>query len=263
APWGEGTGAGTVLITGGTGTLGALVARHLVTRHGVRHLLLTSRRGPGAPGAAALREELAALGAEAKIVACDVADREQLAGVLDAVPAEHPLTAVVHTAGVLDDGTLDGLTPDRVAHVLRPKADAAWHLHELTRDTKLTAFVMFSSYAGVAGGPGQANYAAANAFLDALAQHRRASGLPAHSLAWGLWEDRSDLTGALDTTGLARLERSGIRPLTAGQGLALLDASTALDTAHLVPVRLDTRTLRADEAPPLLRALARPAVRRA
>ncbi|MFJ3743840.1 type I polyketide synthase [Streptomyces albidoflavus] len=263
APWGEGTGAGTVLITGGTGTLGALVARHLVTRHGVRHLLLTSRRGPGAPGAAALREELAALGAEAKIVACDVADREQLAGALDAVPAEHPLTAVVHTAGVLDDGTLDGLTPDRVAHVLRPKADAAWHLHDLTRDTKLTAFVMFSSYAGVAGGPGQANYAAANAFLDALAQHRRASGLPAHSLAWGLWEDRSDLTGALDTTGLARLERSGIRPLTAGQGLALLDASTALDTAHLVPVRLDTRTLRADEVPPLLRALARPAVRRA
>ncbi|MFC7466555.1 KR domain-containing protein [Actinomadura keratinilytica] len=163
----------------------------------------------------------------------------------------------------MDDSTLDGLTPDRVAHVLRPKADAAWHLHELTRDTKLTAFVMFSSYAGVAGGPGQANYAAANAFLDALAQHRRASGLPAHSLAWGLWEDRSDLTGALDTTGLARLERSGIRPLTAGQGLALLDASTALDTAHLVPVRLDTRTLRADEVPPLLRALARPAVRRA
>ncbi|MEU5505843.1 SDR family NAD(P)-dependent oxidoreductase [Streptomyces albidoflavus] len=263
APWGEGTGAGTVLITGGTGTLGALVARHLVTRHGVRHLLLTSRRGPDAPGAAALREELAALGAEAEIVACDVADREQLAGALDAVPAEHPLTAVVHTAGVLDDSTLDGLTPDRVAHVLRPKADAAWHLHELTRDTKLTAFVMFSSYAGVAGGPGQANYAAANAFLDALAQHRRASGLPAHSLAWGLWEDRSDLTGALDTTGLARLERSGIRPLTAGQGLALLDASTALDTAHLVPVRLDTRTLRADEVPPLLRALARPAVRRA
>ncbi|MGW2267634.1 type I polyketide synthase [Streptomyces koyangensis] len=262
-PWGEGTGAGTVLITGGTGTLGALVARHLVTRHGVRHLLLTSRRGPDAPGAAALREELAALGAEAEIVACDVADREQLAGALDAVPAEHPLTAVVHAAGVLDDGTLDGLTPDRVAHVLRPKADAAWHLHELTRDTKLTAFVMFSSYAGVAGGPGQANYAAANAFLDALAQHRRASGLPAHSLAWGLWEDRSDLTGALDTTGLARLERSGIRPLTAGQGLALLDASTALDTAHLVPVRLDTRTLRADEVPPLLRALARPAVRRA
>ncbi|NEE46256.1 SDR family NAD(P)-dependent oxidoreductase, partial [Streptomyces sp. SID8455] len=263
APWGEGTGTGTVLVTGGTGTLGALVARHLVTRHGVRHLLLTGRRGPDAPGAAALRDELAALGAETEIVACDAADRDQLAGVLDAVPAEYPLTAVVHAAGVLDDGTLDGLTPDRVDHVLRPKADAAWHLHELTRDTELTAFVMFSSYAGVAGGPGQANYAAANSFLDALAQHRRARGLAAHSLAWGFWQERSELTGALGSTGLARLERSGIRPLTADQGLALLDASTLLDTAQLVPVRLDTRALRADEVPPLLRSLTRPAARRA
>ncbi|MFF3489278.1 SDR family NAD(P)-dependent oxidoreductase [Streptomyces sp. NPDC002701] len=262
APWGDGTGSGTVLITGGTGALGALVARHLVTRHGVRHLLLTGRRGPDAPGAAALREELTALGAETDIVACDAADREQLVRLLGAVPAEHPLTAVVHAAGVLDDGLLDSLTPDRVDHVLRPKADAAWHLHELTRDTKLSAFVLFSSYAGVAGGPGQANYAAANAYLDALAQHRRARGLTAHSLAWGFWEDRSELTGALDDADVARLARSGIRPLTADQGLGLLDTATLLDTAQLVPVRLDTRTLRADEVPPLLRALARPAARR-
>ncbi|MFJ9423572.1 type I polyketide synthase [Streptomyces sp. NPDC101249] len=262
APWGDGTGAGTVLITGGTGVLGSLVARHLVTRHGVRHLLLTGRRGPDAPGADALRDELAALGAETDIVACDTADRDQLARVLAAVPAEHPLTAVVHAAGVLDDGLLDTLTPERLTTVLRPKTDAAWHLHHLTRDLKLSAFVMFSSYAGIAGGPGQANYAAANAFLDALAQHRRARGLTAHSLAWGFWEDRSALTGALGDADLARLARSGIRPLTADQGLGLLDTATLLDTAQLVPVRLDTRALRADEAPPLLRALARPAARR-
>ncbi|WP_369214870.1 type I polyketide synthase, partial [Streptomyces flavofungini] len=261
-PWGDGTGAGTVLITGGTGVLGAHVARHLVTRHGVRRLLLTGRRGPDAPGADALRTELAALGAETDIVACDAADRGQLARVLADVPAEHPLTAVVHAAGVLDDGLLTDLTPDRVDRVLRPKADAAWHLHELTRDTKLTAFVLFSSYAGLAGGPGQANYAAANAFLDALAQHRRARGLTAHSLAWGFWEDRSELTGALDGADLARLARSGIRPLTAEQGLGLLSTATGLDTAHLVPVGLDARTLRGDEVPPLLRALARPATRR-
>ncbi|WP_308405904.1 type I polyketide synthase [Streptomyces tardus] len=262
APWGDGTGAGTVLVTGGTGVLGTLVARHLVTRHGVRRLLLTGRRGPDAPGAGALRDELAALGAETEIVACDTADRDQVARVLAAVPAEHPLTAVVHAAGVLDDGLLDTLTPERLTTVLRPKTDGAWHLHHLTRDLKLSAFVMFSSYAGIAGGPGQANYAAANAFLDALAEHRRARGLTAHSLAWGFWEDRSALTGALDDADLARLERSGIRPLTADQGLGLLDAATLLDTAQLVPVRLDTRALRADEAPPLLRALARPAARR-
>ncbi|GGV87545.1 hypothetical protein GCM10010294_69570 [Streptomyces griseoloalbus] len=262
-PWGDETTTGTVLVTGGTGVLGALVARHLVTRHGVRHLLLTGRRGPDAPGAAGLRDELTALGAEVSVVACDAADRDQLAATLAAVPAEHPLTAVVHAAGVLDDGLLDTLTPERLDHVLRPKADAAWNLHELTRDTKLSAFVLFSSYAGLAGGPGQANYAAANAFLDALAQHRRARGLTAVSLAWGFWEDRSDLTGALDGADLARLDRAGIRPLTADQGLGLLDAATALDTAHLVPVRLDPRALRADQVPPLLRALARPAARRA
>ncbi|MBQ1100719.1 SDR family NAD(P)-dependent oxidoreductase [Streptomyces sp. b94] len=259
-PWGDGT--GTVLITGGTGVLGAHVARHLVTRHGARHLLLTGRRGPDAPGANSLRAELTALGAETEIVACDAADREDLARLLAGIPAEHPLTAVVHAAGVLDDGLLDDLTPDRVDRVLRPKADAAWHLHELTRDSELTGFVMFSSYAGVAGGPGQANYAAANAFLDALAQYRRARGLTAHSLAWGFWEDRSELTGTLDGADLARLARSGIRPLTADQGLGLLSAATGLATAQLVPVGLDARALRGDEVPPLLRSLARPATRR-
>ncbi|MEU2850086.1 beta-ketoacyl reductase, partial [Streptomyces sp. NPDC007049] len=169
---------GTVLITGGTGGLGAVLARHLVAERGVRRLLLLSRRGPGAEGAGALVEELERLGAEATVAACDVADREALAGVLAAVPAAHPVSAVVHAAGVLDDGVVGSLSPERLDTVLRPKADAAWHLHELTRDLGLRAFVVFSSVAGVFGGAGQGNYAAANAFLDALVACRRAEGLP-------------------------------------------------------------------------------------
>ncbi|WP_316311382.1 SDR family NAD(P)-dependent oxidoreductase, partial [Clavibacter michiganensis] len=148
-----------VLITGGTGSLGRLLARHLVTRHGVRHLLLAGRRGPDAPGARELAEELAEHGAEVGLVACDLTEPGAVAAVAAAVPAAHPLTAVVHTAGVLDDGVLDALTPDRLDTVLRPKADAAWQLHEQTRDLDLAAFVLYSSTAGLMGSPGQANYA--------------------------------------------------------------------------------------------------------
>ncbi|WBP90368.1 type I polyketide synthase [Kitasatospora cathayae] len=255
--------AGTVLITGGTGTLGALVARHLVTDHGVRHLLLTGRRGPAAPGAAELVADLAALGADACVAACDAADRAALDALLATVPDEHPLTGVVHAAGVLRDGLIEGLTDDQLSEVLRPKVDAAWNLHGATRDLDLSAFVLFSSFAATAGGPGQANYAAANAFLDALAHHRRAEGRPAVSLAWGYWGESSGMTSTLDAVDIARFARSGMLPLTAVQGLALLDAASGVDRPHLVPIRLDRHALATVGAPPLLAGLApRRALRR-
>ncbi|NEC07932.1 SDR family NAD(P)-dependent oxidoreductase, partial [Streptomyces sp. SID7909] len=235
---------GTVLITGGTGTLGALFARHLVTAYGARHLLLTSRRGDRAPGADTLRAELEALGATVTLAACDVADRDALAALLAAVPTGHPLTAVIHTAGALDDGTVTALTPERLDTVLRPKADAAWHLHELTRDTDLAAFVLFSSVMGAIGGAGQANYASANTYLDALAAHRRAAGLPATSLAWGFWDQRSELTGDLDEADLARMTRAGLVPLGSSEGLALFDRALTDPGAALVPARLDLARLR-------------------
>ncbi|MFJ9950224.1 SDR family NAD(P)-dependent oxidoreductase [Kitasatospora sp. NPDC091207] len=254
---------GTVLVTGGTGLLGSLLARHLVARHGVRHLLLLSRHGLAADGAAELRADLTAAGADVTIASCDAADREALAAVLAQVPAEQPLVGVVHTAGVLDDGVLTALTPDRVAAVMRPKTDAAWHLHELTRGSDLRAFVMFSSAAGVLGQAGQASYSAANAFLDALAERRRAAGLPAHSLAWGLWAEAGGMTRHLAEADLRRLSRTGLAAMPSTQGLALFDAALATDRAVLVPARLDTTALRAQsDLAPLLRSLIRPAARR-
>ncbi|MCZ1017742.1 type I polyketide synthase [Streptomyces noursei] len=254
--------AGTVLITGATGALGGHVARHLVTAHGVRHLLLTSRRGEAAAGAAELVAELAELGAKARMAACDVADRDELAALLDGVPEAHPLTAVVHAAGVLDDGVLESLTPERIDAVLRPKVDAALHLHELTRDLDLTGFVLFSSASATFGSAGQGNYAAANAFLDALAVRRRALGLPAVALAWGPWAD-GGMADALDEADRARMARLGMVPLSADQGLALLDAAQSVDEAVLVPIRLDTAALRtkAGGVPALLRGLIRSSAR--
>lgn len=258
---------GTVLITGGTGGLGRTVARHLVQQHGVRHLLLLSRRGLRAPDAAGIITELAALGAEVVITACDAADRQQLAAVLDAIPAGHPLTAVVHSAGVLDDATLSSLTADQVDRVLRPKVDAALNLHDLTAGTPLSAFVLFSSAAGLIGSAGQGAYAAANAFLDALARQRRAHGLPATSIAWGLWGDvASAMLGTLDSARTARLGRSGMVPITASEGMELFDLAVAQNDAMVAPVRLDFAELRmrarADGLPPLLRGVVRTPMRR-
>ncbi|MFJ4653376.1 SDR family NAD(P)-dependent oxidoreductase [Nocardia sp. NPDC088792] len=257
---------GTVLITGGTGLIGSRIARHLAAS-GTRRLVLAGRGGPAAAGAAELVEELAALGAECAVVACDVADGEALRRLLGDIPAEHPLTAVVHAAGVLDDGVLAALTPDRIDAVLRPKVDAALHLHRLTAGTDLRAFVLFSSAAGVFGGPGQGNYAAANAFLDALAQHRRANGSAGQSIAWTLWEQRSAMTGHLDEADARRIARSGMPALTDRQGLELFDAATAAGDPHLVAMPLDLAALRAraatDPVPRLLHGLVRPAARRA
>jgi acyl transferase domain-containing protein len=250
---------GTVLVTGATGTLGGLVARHLVTKHGVGELLLVSRRGAAAEGATELAAELTELGARVRLAACDVSDRAALANLLSTV--DRPLTAVVHTAGVLDDGILAALTPERLAAVLRPKADAAWHLHELTADHDLAAFVMFSSLASTLGNPGQANYTAANTFLDALAHHRRSIGLPATALAWGLWAQASSMTGNLDAADLARISRGGVAPLGTAQGLALLDVALETGAPLLAPARLDLTALRAlmstGMASPVFRGLVR------
>ncbi|MCX5399876.1 type I polyketide synthase [Streptomyces sp. NBC_00102] len=253
---------GTVLVTGGTGVLGGLVARHLAGEHGVRELLLAGRRGAAAEGAGELAAELAALGARVTFAACDTSDREELSRLLASVPDAHPLTAVVHTAGVLDDGVLGSMTPDRMDTVLRPKADTALHLDELTRDTDLAAFVMFSSAAGTLGNPGQANYAAANAFLDALAQRRAAQGLPAVSVAWGLWAQASGMTADLDESALSRTRRGGMRALTSAEGLALFDAALRGPEPAVLAAGLELDGAhRPDPVPELLRDLVRPARR--
>ncbi|MFI0737657.1 SDR family NAD(P)-dependent oxidoreductase [Streptomyces sp. NPDC021100] len=256
---------GTVLVTGGTGALGALVARHLVERHGVRGLLLLGRRGPDADGVKDLVAELEGLGARVDVRACDVSDRTALAAALAAVPGDRPLTAVVHAAGVVDDAVVPALTAERAAAVLAPKADAAHHLHELTRDLPLAAFVLFSSATATLGGAGQGGYAAANACLDALAAHRAAAGLPALSLAWGPWEGTGGMADALDEAGRRRMRRSGVLPLSADEGLALFDAALAGDRPVLLPVRLETAALRAasDRLPPLFHGLVPPPVRAA
>ncbi|WP_409235911.1 SDR family NAD(P)-dependent oxidoreductase [Streptomyces sp. PA5.6] len=256
---------GTVLITGGLGGLGRIVARHLITEHGIRHLLLVSRRGTQAEGAHEAAAELSTLGADVQIAACDVADQDATRALLQTIPAEHPLTAVIHAAGVVDDSVVTSLTPERLERVLRPKVDAAWNLHELTRDTRRPVdLVLFSSAAGSLLGAGQASYAAANVFLDALAELRHGTGLPALSLAWGLWAESGGMAGQLDEVGLRRLDRLGMPPLSSADGLALLDV--ALRTGHptLLPIRLDLGTLRAravsGELPSLLRELVPAAV---
>ena len=259
-PWRQ---DGTVLITGGTGGLGARVARHLVTEHGVRRLLLTSRRGLLAPGAPELRDELTALGADVTVAACDVADRPELAELLAAVPAAYPLSAVVHTAGVLDDALIGDLTADRLAAVLAPKVDGAWNLHELTKDQDLSAFVLFSSTAAILDAAGQGNYAAANAFLDALAANRQAAGQPATATQWAMWTDGDGMGVQVDEAAMQRLRYRGFVPLTAAEYLALLDLAVAGAEPVVAVLRLDPQVLRSrgDEVPEILRGLV-PGIRR-
>ncbi|RVW03861.1 type I polyketide synthase [Rhodococcus xishaensis] len=248
---------GTVLVTGGTGTLGSLVARHLLTEYGAQHLLLTSRRGPDAEGCDQLRRELTDMGAEVDIAACDTSDESAVAGLLARIPTEHPLSAVFHVAGVIDDATLASLTPERLDAVLRPKVDAAWNLHRLTANCEVQTFVMFSSLAGILGAPGQANYAAANMFLDALAHHRHAAGLPAHSIAWGMWAPPSAMTDHLGAIDLVRARRSGMIPLTAADGLDLFDSALTADAPAVVAARFDYSSSAAPYVPAPLRGLIR------
>ncbi|MEU6721915.1 type I polyketide synthase, partial [Nonomuraea sp. NPDC046802] len=245
-------GSGTVMVTGATGALGAQLCRHLVTQRGVHDLLLVSRRGAGAPGAAQLGAELAALGASVCFEACDLSDRDAVAAIL----AGRQLSAVIHASGVLDDGVVTALTPERIAGVLAAKADAAWNLHELTIGMDLSAFIMFSSAAGIVGAPGQGAYAAANRFLDALAEYRRAHGLQGTSLAWGVWDAAGTMAGKLSGIDKIRMARSGMLPLGVDEGLSLFDLATAQDAALLVPAHLDSLALRnARDIPPVMRDL--------
>lgn len=257
---------GTVLITGGTGALGAIVAKHLATGHGVRRLVLVGRRGADAPGATELLAELRALGAEAEALACDVADRDALAALLKDIPSDRPLTGVVHAAGVLDDGIIESLTADRLDTVLRAKADAAWHLHELTQDSQVREFVLFSSAAGLLGSQGQGNYAASNSFLDALALHRREAGLNATSLAWGWWELSGGMGATLGQAERARMARSGVVGFTGESGMAAFDAALGGTHAVAVPMLLSASAARPSagtQVPSLLRGLIRVPQRRA
>ncbi|MEV5714348.1 type I polyketide synthase [Amycolatopsis mediterranei] len=245
---------GTVLVSG-AGSLGTLVARHLVTRHGVRRVVLASRQGPDAEGAQDLVTELTGEGADVSFVACDVSDRDQVAALLANLP---DLTGVVHTAGVFEDGVIEALTPDQLANVYAAKVTAAMHLDELTRDRDLGAFVVFSSVAGVMGGGGQGPYAAANAFLDAAMAHRRAAGLPGLSLAWGLWERSSGMAAHLSEVDHARAGRNGVLELTRAEGLALFDLGLRMGESLLVPIKLDLAAMRASTVPVLFRGLVRP-----
>jgi NADPH:quinone reductase-like Zn-dependent oxidoreductase len=251
---------GTVLITGGTGGLGGIVARHLVQR-GARRLVLVGRRGGGAE----LVAELTELGATVTVAAADIADRDDVAAVLAGIPAEHPLTAVIHAAGVLADGVVESLTPARLDTVLRPKVDGAWHLHELTREQDLAAFVCFSSAAGIFGAAGQGAYAAANSFLDALMAKRRTQGLAGTSLAWGLWSlGDSGMASGLSATDWARLGRTGVIGLSAEDGLALWQEAGNSDRSLLVPIGLDLGTVAGlgEGIPALLRDIVRGSSRR-
>lgn len=252
---------GTVLITGGTGALGGLIARHLVSEHGARALLLVSRHGRDSVGAAELERDLAAQGAQTTIAACDVADRRAVDRLIASVPSDRPLTAVIHAAGVLHDGLAASMTARHVDDVLRPKVDGAWNLHEATKNLSLRAFVLFSSLAGIVESPGQANYAAANTFLDALAAYRRAHALPATSLAWGPWARIGGMAQRLRDADRDRLERNGIKPLSGRLALALFDLAQRRGAATLVPTRLDAEALRRQSRdrtlPPILRGLIR------
>ncbi|OBK98319.1 polyketide synthase [Mycobacterium asiaticum] len=255
-PDAEGLAGATVLITGGTGMAGAALARHLVTRYGVAHVVLVSRRGAAAPGVADVITELKGHGAEVSVRSCDVADRDAAAELIRQLPEGYPLRGVIHAAGVLDDGLFAALTPDRVDAVLRAKVDGAWNLHELTKNMNLASFVLFSSMAGIIGTAGQANYAAANSFLDGLAAYRRTRGLPGLSIAWGLWEQTSSMTEHLAERDITRMRRFGLAPLSTELAMQSFDAALRTDRPVVVAAPVDPAAQQTDAAlPPILSQL--------
>ena len=249
-----------VLITGGHGRLGRLVAGHLVAEHGVRQVVLMSRHLP-APGSAAARaiEVLADRGAEVRSVACDAADRGSLDAALATLARDGVrLGGVVHAAGVLDDGVLTSITRDKLERTLAPKVDAALNLHGVTRDLGLSTFVVFSSLAGTLGSAGQAGYAAGNAFLDALVELRRSEGQPGVSLVWGPWQGADGMGSDLTEADIARMARMGVVPLSDEQGMNLFDAAIRRNTPTVVAAEWAFDGLRdAVVVPPLLRDLVR------
>ncbi|MEV6695205.1 type I polyketide synthase [Micromonospora sp. NPDC051196] len=230
---------GTTVITGGTGTIGALVAARLVEQGHSRRLLLLSRQGDAAPGAAELRERLTELGAEVTIAACDTTDPDQLIAALDGIPAAHPVTAVVHSTGALRDATIATLTQQQLTEVLTTKISGAVTLHHYTRHLELGAYLLFSSAGGLLGSPGQANYTAANTFLDALATCRR----PATSIAWGLWSQASAMTAHLSMSDVSRMGRTAISPMTTAHALHLFDHTHAMPHALQLAAPLNTAQL--------------------
>ncbi|MEU3391565.1 SDR family NAD(P)-dependent oxidoreductase [Streptomyces albidoflavus] len=231
-------GDGAIVITGGTGTIGRELARHLVTRWGTRSLALLSRSGDGAPGIDPFRGELTALGAEVRVFRTDVSDAQDVSSALAQVRAERPIIGVVHAAGVLDDSLVSNMTPQQLHRVLRSKVDSVVNLDAATTDDELRFFTLFSSLYGVLGGPGQANYAGANAFLDQFAHWRRSQGRPANAVAWGLWAQATGMTGHLGEGDLLRLRRNGVAPFEVREGLALFDSALGSDPAALVGARL-------------------------
>ncbi|MDI5940201.1 SDR family NAD(P)-dependent oxidoreductase, partial [Micromonospora sp. DH15] len=257
---------GTILITGGTGTLATHIAQHLITHHHIKHLLLLTRTGPHTPHAQQLHQHLTNLGAHPTITTCDTTNPHQLTTTINNIPPNHPLTAIIHTAGILDDATTTNLTPHQLHTVLQPKIDTAWHLHHLTTSHPLTHFILFSSAAGTLGTPGQANYAAANTYLDALAHHRHTQGQPATSLAWGLWTHTSKMTNKLTEVDRERLQRQGFRPMAAENALELFDAALTSTEPVLVTAEWDLPALHANAAagalPPILSGLVRTRARR-
>ncbi|MFJ2263437.1 type I polyketide synthase [Streptomyces sp. NPDC087844] len=259
SPHTQWTPQGTTLITGGTGGLGTHLARWLA-HNGAPHLLLASRRGPDAPNADTLTAELRALGTTVTITSCDTSDRTALQTLLDTIPTTHPLTAVFHTAGTAETGPVAGLDAESLDRQLRSKTQGATHLHELTRHLPLSAFVLFSSNAATWGSGQQGAYAAANTYLDALAEHRRALGLPATSIAWGPW---GEIGMAADDSTLAYLRKRGLSPLATAPATvclhrALSDGDTTLTVADVDWERFPV-PFTAQRPSPLLSELARTA----